>query len=448
MRIWVQRDSGLPVPGLRFFPGFAHGFQDLTDQPMQTVTTKPVNVVIDHAPDASTPQQDRPPYIVPLMSEIHALPSNGYRVASLFSGGGGSCTGYAMAGYRVVWASEFIEEAARTYRANHPETILDTRDIRTVKPDEILAATGLNVGELDLLDGSPPCASYSTAGKREQLWGKAKKYSDGRVQRTDDLFEQAVRILRGLRPKVFCFENVAGLVKGTAKGVFKEVLAALKASGYVVEARLIDASWCGVPQARQRLFFQGTRSDLALAPAFPKPLPYRYSLADALPHIRRVTADRRTSTAGAGAGTVVDVPTDRPIATVTAAGLGNDYRGDWTVEADAWIDGYAIAREWDKLRPGEQSQKYFQLVKPSLDKPAPTVTATGGQTGAAGPCHPLERRKFSIAEVKALCSFPPDYVLTGSYAQQWERCGRSVPPLMMKRIAETIRDEVLVRTQK
>lgn len=386
----------------------------------------------------------KPPYIVPLLRDVRQLPWNGYRVASLFAGGGGSSTGYALARFKVCWASEFVEEAARTYRANHPATILDTRDIRTVKPEEILSATGLEVGALDVLDASPPCASYSLAGKREQLWGKAKKYSD-RVQRTDDLFAETIRIVTGLRPKTLQFENVAGLLRGTARGVFKEVLAAIKAAGYVVEARLVDASWCGVPQARQRVIFQGVRADLGVQPVFPRPMAHRYSLADALPHIHRVQADRRTSTAGAGAGTVVNVPTNQPIATVTACGVGNDYRGDWTVEADAWIDGYAIAQEWDKLRPGQQSDRYFQLVKPSLGSPAPTITATGGQTGAAGPCHPLERRKFSIAEVKALCSFPHDYVLTGSFAQQWERCGRSVPPLMMKRLAETLRDEVLGR---
>src|SRR4051812_4708676 len=113
----------------------------------------------------------KPPYKVPTMADIRALPWNGYRVVSLFSGGGGSCTGYAMAGFKICFASEFIEEAAKTYRANHPDTILDTQDIRTVTADDILTATGLSIGELDLLDASPPCSSFSTAGARERGWG-------------------------------------------------------------------------------------------------------------------------------------------------------------------------------------------------------------------------------------------------------------------------------------
>ena len=115
----------------------------------------------------------KPPYIIPSMAEITALPSNDLRVVSTFSGCGGNCLGFRMAGYRVLWASEFIPAAAATYHANHPDTILDTRDIRTVQPAEILAATGLAVGELDVLDGSPPCSSFSMAGKREKGWGNA-----------------------------------------------------------------------------------------------------------------------------------------------------------------------------------------------------------------------------------------------------------------------------------
>lgn len=226
----------------------------------------------------------KPPYQVPSMTEIAALPWNGFTVASTFSGCGGSCLGYRMAGFKVAWASEFIPAAQETYRANHPETYLDTRDIRTVKPEEILEVLGLRAGDLDLFDGSPPCASFSTAGKREKHWGLNKKYSDS-VQRTDDLFFEYARLVEGIQPKVFVAENVSGLVKGVAKGQFLDILARLKACGYRVSCRVLDAQWLGVPQARKRTIFIGVREDLGKDPVYPKPLPYRYTLRDALPWI-------------------------------------------------------------------------------------------------------------------------------------------------------------------
>src|SRR5687767_12534658 len=119
----------------------------------------------------------KPPYRVPSMAEIAAVPWNGFTAVSTFSGCGGSSLGYKMAGFRVLWANEFIPAAQEVYRANHPATILDTRDIRTVQPEDILDAIKLKPGQLDLFDGSPPCASFSTAGAREAGWGKVKKYS-------------------------------------------------------------------------------------------------------------------------------------------------------------------------------------------------------------------------------------------------------------------------------
>ena len=108
------------------------------------------------------------------------------------------------------------------------------------------------------------------------------RYAQVFTQRTDDLFFEYARLLKGLLPKCFVAENVSGLVKGVAKGYFLEILAALKGSGYRVEAGLLDAQWLGVPQTRQRLIFVGVREDLGLPPAFPRPLPYRYSVREAL----------------------------------------------------------------------------------------------------------------------------------------------------------------------
>jgi len=113
------------------------------------------------------------------------------------------------------------------------------------------------------------------------------------------------------------------------------------------------------------------------------------------------------------------------------------------IEPEADISRYAVGAEWDKLKQGEQSEKYFQLVRPDPNAPCPTITQRGGDASVASVTHPTERRKFSIAELKRICSFPDDFVLKGTYAQQWERCGRSVPPVMMAAIASTVRDQIL-----
>jgi DNA (cytosine-5)-methyltransferase 1 len=207
------------------------------------------------------------------MEEIKKLPHNGYNVISTFSGCGGSSLGYKMAGYKVLWANEFIPAAQEVYKINHPDTILDTRDIRTVSGSDILEAINMRPGELDLFDGSPPCASFSTAGKREDGWGKVKKYSDT-VQRTDDLFYEYVRLITEIQPKVFVAENVSGLVKGSAKGYFLDILSALKSAGYRVSCKLLNSQWLGVPQARQRTIFIGVREDINIAPIHPDPFDY------------------------------------------------------------------------------------------------------------------------------------------------------------------------------
>lgn len=394
--------------------------------------------MIDDMKETIIRSNGKPSYQVPTMTEIAAFDWNGYHVISTFSGAGGSCLGYHMAGFKVLWANEFIPAAQDTYRLNHPDSILDTRDIRDVRPEEILEAIGLNSGELDLFDGSPPCASFSTAGKREQSWGKQKTYSDT-TQRVDDLFFEYARLLKGLQPKVFVAENVSGLIKGVAKGYFKQILRALKDCGYNVQARLLDAQWLGVPQMRQRVIFIGVRNDLGLAPVYPQPLTYRYSVRDALPWIVK-----QGDNGGFGKGRMQI--SDSPSPTIgTGLHQGDGWYPPGVVEAETDISRYAIGAEWEQLKPGESTYYGGRLWKPSPDKPCPTVIQMGGQTGVSAVTHPTEKRKFSIAELKRICAFPDDFQLTGTYAQQWERLGRAVPPVMMYHIAKTIRDEILCK---
>lgn len=325
----------------------------------------------------------KPPYRVPTMAEIAAIPSRGLTVMSLFAGCGGSSLGYRINGFSVIWANEFVEAARDVYFENSSgKTLVDGRDIRKIKPDAVMTKLGIAPGELDVLDGSPPCASFSTSGKREAGWGKTRKYSD-RAQRTDDLFHEYVRFLGVLQPKVFVAENVYGLIKGRAQGTFIEIFEAMQKCGYRVESKLLDAQWLGVPQARQRLFFIGVREDLGVAPPFPAPLPYRYGVSDAI----------ETPLLGIGGNGLYGKarwnPASWPARTIGAGpttGNGRSPAGDVLVE----VDGKQV------------------------------------------------RRKFTIPELKRVTGFPDDFVLTGSFNEQWERLGRAVPPVMMAAIAREL----------
>lgn len=408
-------------------------------------------MIIEDGDMSQSPTSGKPPFRIPLLAEIRELPRNGRKVATTFAGGGGSSTGYEWAGYEVVWANEFVSAAGDTYHANHPSTILDRRDVRDVLARDILDATGLEPGELDIFDGSPPCDSFSTAGKRSALWSTVKQYSDERRQRTDDLFFEYTRLVAGLRPKVFVAENVSGMLKGTAKGYFKMVLAALRSLGYRVEARLLDAQWLGVPQARKRVIFIGVREDIGLGPVFPKPLPYRYTVRDALPWIGSMSSnsqfqatvipsDQPTPTIyGEGpstSGIVQEVThtkysgelsevTDHPAKTLTA-GSGGGEAYHW----QAWIraaDGRQLDPETrHDLTIGKHTAVYKAWAR--------HYSQRAGQPAAC--------RKLTLRELRRLGGFPDDYALTGTYAQRWERIGQSVPPPMMFHIASTLRDEV------
>lgn len=431
-------------------------------------------------------KSDKPPYRVPSMVEIAAMPPCGLRVASLFAGCGGSSTGYRMAGFRVAWASEFAPHARESYAANKDaRTILDGRDVREVAPEEILKATGLRAGELDVLDGSPPCQAFSTAGKRHKGWGEEKTYAHGAKQRNEDLFFEFVRILRGVRPRAFVAENVSGLVKGTAKGYFIEIMKALKASGYKVSCKVLDAQWLGVPQARQRTIFVGVREDLGVEPAHPRPLPHRYSVREALPWLSRVVVHDTTGKGGAegfnswSAGDVTAGPC--PAVTIGVNSLNSSH---FLVEPKMITCGnlrYTLAGRRPARSIGEPAPTVSTVPQDGLivepeagdkivsvrfadgfdgeawlppDRPYSTVgtspasgcnlNANGGKIEVETSAGQIERRKFSIAELKRICAFPDDFALTGTYAQRWACLGNSVPPVMMFWIARTVRDAVLL----
>jgi DNA (cytosine-5)-methyltransferase 1 len=179
-------------------------------------------------------------------------------VLSTFCGCGGSSLGHRLAGGQVLLAIDHDADALGIYRANLPGTPIYQGDIEQLSVEECCRLAGIRPGELDILDGSPPCQGFSPLGKRLFL--------DQRNQ----LFVEFVRLLWGLQPKTFVMENVRGMVRGEMKLIFADCLEDLKSAGYKVRARLLNTKYFHVPQDRERIIFIGVRNDLHAEPSFPR----------------------------------------------------------------------------------------------------------------------------------------------------------------------------------
>jgi len=386
-----------------------------------------------------------------LQDVYDASSQNKFSVISTFAGGGGSSTGYRLAGGKVLVANEFIKTAQETYEKNYPDTVILPGDIKELSGKDFLDVAGIGVGELDILDGSPPCSAFSVAGKlshniheEEHIdlwgnvtvekvsgkhsdgWGQTKNYSDGKtVENIEDLFFEFLRVAEEIKPKVIVAENVKGLTIGEARTYFNKILNTFEKIGYDVCAQVLDSRYYGVPQSRSRVIFIGVREDIAakagynfmtISQIFPEPDKEAMKLKDAM------------------------------------VGLVNDpdevkyLTEKWENTAYWKQTGSKMPANPDKVLTGmdfHPKGHHFNLKRCSLEAPAPTITAMGSAETTAGAFHWNEPRKLTIPELKRIMALPDDFKLTGKWSQKAERCGRMVPSRMMERIASSIYEKVL-----
>ena len=183
------------------------------------------------------------------------------KVFSCFACGGGSTMGYKLAGFDVIGFNEIDPKMAECYIENHKPKYAYIEPIQTFKDRQDLPK---ELYELDILDGSPPCSSFSMAGNREKDWGKEKKFREGQsLQVLDTLFFDFIDLAERLQPKIVIAENVKGLLMGNAKSYVREIYKSFEKAGYYVQHFLLEASKMGVPQRRERVFFIALRKDLA-----------------------------------------------------------------------------------------------------------------------------------------------------------------------------------------
>lgn len=322
-------------------------------------------------------------------------------VFSCFACGGGSTMGYKLAGFDVIGHNDIDPKMIEVYKENHKPRFSFLESITTFAKRKDLPKELYN---LDILDGSPPCSSFSMAGNREKDWGKEKKFKEGQeLQVLDTLFFDFIDLAKELQPKVVVAENVKGLLLGAAKEYVIKIYEEFDKAGYYCQHFLLDASKMGVPQRRERVFFIALRKDLA------KPFLKQMDLFTIAPELNLKFNEPEI--------------TFKEIADNT----------DKTIKENTKISTF-----WDLVQFGESFSKahpkgsFFNDDKSDPNRALPTITADAGH----GSWHYSIKRPINDLETKKAGSYPLDYnflKLKPKYL-----IGMSVPPLMTYRIASEI----------
>jgi len=330
------------------------------------------------------------------------------KVFSCFACGGGSTMGYKLAGFDVIGCNEIDPKMIGAYRENHNPQFSFLEPIQTFKDRDDLPP---ELYELDILDGSPPCSSFSMAGNREKDWGKEKKFREGQADQVlDTLFFDFIELAEKLQPKVVIAENVKGLLLGDARDYLWRIHEAFDNAGYYVGHKLLDASKMGVPQRRERVFFYAIRKDL-----------YRGEFMDLFSTEPRLELDFDEATIVFG-----------EIKDSKGRELGKDgkLRELWNFRkpTDAGMS-FACEREWKRNAYFSQSYLHDNLVSPT------TTAHEDSLILYAAP------RYTSKDEICKIGSYPTDYDFNG--LKPHYLIGMSVPPVMTAQVASRVFEQWL-----
>jgi len=314
--------------------------------------------------------------------------------------------GYRLAGCDVVAANDIDPEMEWHYRKNLvPKTFY-----RCPIGDLIGAVLPKELHNLDILDGSPPCSTFSMAGSREKAWGKEKHFREGQAKQVlSDLFFDFLNLADKLKPRVVIAENVKGMLVGNAKGYTKAVCDRLREIGYWPQVFLVNAARCGVPQKRERVFFCAARSDLKCAPLVLAPAGQVITAAQATADIQELSKEEMQNNGPAASDLKWWRLTPR----------GRSYT------------------EAVKRREGRQS--LFQHVRLNGNDAAPTLSSNHTLFTHWDQC-----RRLTFREWKRLGSFPDDYVAKDEKIGKY-MVGMSVPPRMTEYVAKAVIDQWLKR---
>ena len=370
---------------------------------------------------------------------------------SFFAGGGGSSAGYKLAGGDCLFVNEFQQVAVDTYLANWPGTPHICGDIKNITGQQIMEMTGLKVGELDILDGSPPCPPFSMSGTKQKGWNKEKMAYGMKQQNIEDLTWEMIRIAGEMKPKVIICENVKGLTMEYAKQHLDRMVTDFEGLGYTTNFKVLNGIHFGVPQKRQRVFIVSVRNDVMDDIGMPWMAIYNGNifpdgamheeptLEDAIGDLRLDNENnveayelRETMKKSAKYKWLKRLPKN-PDKVVS---VGSDVVGPWYDKV------IAHRKKWGKSIP-EAKSSFYQSRRVPWHQASHTLSEQGLMTSLSVHLHVEEDRVYTTKEAKRIMTLPEDYVLTGTLNEKLARIGLMVAPMMMKYLAESIYEKVL-----
>lgn len=378
----------------------------------------------------------------------------------LFAGAGGLTEGLREAGFQSLYANELVPTYSRTFAANHPSAIVDSRDIRSVDAERVRKDLSLARGELDLIAGGPPCQGFSINAPKRST-------EDHR----NHLFREYLRFVEEFRPRAVIIENVPGLVSFERGNTLQAILEALADIKYSADVQILYAPHFGVPQTRWRTIIIGLRDGVDPMTAFPEPIRHapmrvnftsRFEGREIVPLPKSIELPRHTTVREA----LGDLPPLRngevgeetkPYPTEPQ----NDYQrllrsgsvgvrnheaarlssinlqrlahitpgGNWTdIPFDLLPKGMKLARRSD------HTKRYGRVDAEGLS--STILTKCDPHWGAY--FHYSQDRAFTVREAARLQSFPDSYIFTGSRVEQYEQVGNAVPPLLAAAVGRSI----------
>ena len=314
----------------------------------------------------------------------------------LFAGAGGLALGLEQAGFDGLAYVEMNGDACETLRRNRPGWNVIEGDVHEIDFQQY-------DGRVDLVSGGFPCQAFSMAGKRLGF---------GDIRGT--LFAEIIRCANETHPKMLLMENVKELLSHDGGRTFETIRHEVEKAGYSLQWKVLNASYHGVGQARERIVMIGIRDDLTDKVSFeyPEPDGSQTTLREALDGV----PDSPGASYSEKKAKVLDL--------VPPGGC--------------WVDlPQGIAREYMKGSYDSPGGKRGMARRLSWDRPCLTLTTSPSQKQTER-CHPDETRPLTVREYARVQSFPDDWEFAGGIGSQYRQIGNAVPVEMARRIGVQI----------